>query len=275
MEKIHGLPESCGVYYLHDEQGDVAYVGKSINIKKRVAEHFSNLNKKGSKVHRIVRDISFEVTGSELIALLLESYEIKRLQPPINRAQRRTTFPYVMYCWTDGKGYLRFTTDKVKLKDRKTLRIIGEYPSIASARGRLGLVNEEFGLCGKLSGKENGSGACFGFHLKQCQGACLGQESPEEYNVKVEEAIPFLGIAFDEDFLLIDEGRHEQEKAVVLVENNRFQGFGFISTDDGYQDLEELKNAIDPYPHTPENLGIIQRYMSKSKAKVQVVKIEG
>jgi DNA polymerase-3 subunit epsilon len=274
MDQIHALPESCGVYYLHDQDGNVAYVGKSINIKKRVADHFANLNKKGGKVHRIVRDISFEETGSELIALLLESYEIKRLQPPINRAQRRTTFPYVMYAWKDENGYMRLTTDKVKLKERKKLRIIGEYPSIASARGRLGLVNEEFSLCGKLTGKEKGTGACFGFHLKQCQGACLGQETPEEYNAKVEEAIPYLGIAFDEDFILIDEGRHEEERSVVVVENNRFQGFGFVTAENGFQSVEELKNAIDPYPHTPENLGIIQRYMSKSKKKVQVVKIE-
>ncbi len=274
INKIHSLPETCGVYYLHDDLGNVAYVGKSINIKKRVADHFSNLNKKGSKVHKVVRDISYEETGSELIALLLESYEIKRLQPPINRAQRRTTFPYIMFAWKDENGYLRFTTDKVKLKERKNLRIIGEYPSIASARSRLGLVNEEFELCGKLTGKEKGSGACFSFHLKQCQGACIGQESPEEYNQKVEEAIPYLGIAFDEDFILIDEGRHEQERAVVLVENNRFQGFGFISTENGYQDIEELRTAIDPYPHTPENLGIIQRYLSKGKKDVQVLKLE-
>ncbi len=274
MEKIHALPETCGVYYLHDEQGNIAYVGKSINIKKRIADHFSDLDKKGGKVHRIVRDISYEETGSELIALLLESFEIKRLQPSINRAQRRVTFPYVMYCWKDDKGYLRLTTDKVKLRDRKKLRIIGEYPSIASARGRIGIIQEEFGLCGILSGKDKGTGPCFGFHLKQCQGACVGQEPPASYNAKVEEAIPYLGIAFDEDFILIDQGRHEDERSVVLVENNRFQGFGFISAEEGFHNLEELRNAIDPYPHSPENLGIIQRYMNKGKKHLQTIKLE-
>ena len=73
-------------------KGDVVYVGKSINIK-RVAEHFANKSEKGSKLQQHVHDISFRLTGSELAALLLESHEIKRLSPAINRAQRVRQFP--------------------------------------------------------------------------------------------------------------------------------------------------------------------------------------
>ena len=97
MQKLHDLPETCGVYYLHDKQGDVIYVGKSINIQKRIFEHFNDKTTKGDQLQHGVADISFEETGSELVALLLEDSEIKRIKPRINKAQRKTFFPYCVY----------------------------------------------------------------------------------------------------------------------------------------------------------------------------------
>ena len=70
MEQLHALPEDCGVYYFHNQNGDVIYVGKSINIKKRIMEHFAGKTAKAKKMQREVHDISHEVTGSELAALL-------------------------------------------------------------------------------------------------------------------------------------------------------------------------------------------------------------
>jgi DNA polymerase III subunit epsilon len=81
MERIDAIPEACGVYYLYDKHGNVMYVGKSLNIRKRLLEHFADTSAKGEKLRAGVADISYEVTGSELVALLLESAEIKRLQP--------------------------------------------------------------------------------------------------------------------------------------------------------------------------------------------------
>ena len=80
-EKINALPEACGVYYFYDRSGELAYIGKSINIKNRVWEHFRGINQKGEKMQHHVADISFKETGSELIAFLTESYEIKKFKP--------------------------------------------------------------------------------------------------------------------------------------------------------------------------------------------------
>ncbi|MBL0102711.1 MAG: nucleotide excision repair endonuclease [Bacteroidetes bacterium] len=87
------LPETSGVYYMHNVAGDVIYVGKSTNIRKRILSHFNNKGtKKGIELRNAIHDISFEETGNELIALLLESEEIKKLQPIFNRLQRKTIF---------------------------------------------------------------------------------------------------------------------------------------------------------------------------------------
>ena len=74
IETLHKLPEKCGIYYLHDKAGNVSYVGKSINIQKRIFEHFKDKTGKGDKLQQAVFDISFAETGSELVALLLEDY---------------------------------------------------------------------------------------------------------------------------------------------------------------------------------------------------------
>ena len=108
MERLHELPESCGVYYFLDTEGEIIYVGKSTNIQKRVMQHFSTVSKKSERMQQIVADIRYEVTGSELIALLLESEEIKALQPSLNRAQRTNQFPFVVYSYTD---HCRINTD--------------------------------------------------------------------------------------------------------------------------------------------------------------------
>ncbi len=266
LEKIHQLPESCGVYYFYNQQGDVIYVGKSINIKKRVAEHFAQPTEKARKLQENAHDLSWELTGSELIALLLESAEIKRLRPPVNRAQRQRRFPYVIHTSLDPAGYRQFAIAHTTARERKKLEVISEFPSLGRAKGRLKFVREEYGLCARLCGIQNGQGACFEFHLKQCAGACMGQEPSPAYNQRAEEAMERLRTVFDQDFLLVDHGRRPDEHALVLIEDGQYQGYGYIDKDDLNGDLQALRDAIRPYAGNPETTRIIQRYLHASKS---------
>jgi DNA polymerase-3 subunit epsilon len=76
------LPVNAGVYYFHDSNGNVIYIGKSNNIRKRVLSHFNNKkSRRQIDMRNAISDISFEETGNELIALLLESEEIKKQKP--------------------------------------------------------------------------------------------------------------------------------------------------------------------------------------------------
>lgn len=270
VEKIHALPEQHGVYYFHDQAGNVVYVGKSINIKKRVAEHFADKTQKAASLQQQVHDVSYELTGSELIALLLESAEIKRLRPPVNRAQRQRRFPYVIHYWTDEQGYLRFSLDHTTAQQRKKLQVISEFPSLGRAKSRLKRVREAFELCSRLCGIESGRGACFEYHLKQCHGACAGHESPEEYNDRAAEAMEVLKTVFDDDFLLIDHGRSADERSVVLVRDGQYQGYGYFCPDDFSGNAEALIDLITHQDGNPETTRIIQHYLNKN-AHVRIV----
>ncbi len=273
LEKIHALPEACGVYYFHDADGNVVYVGKSINIRKRVAEHFSDQTEKAKTLQKHVHDISYEVTGSELVALLLESHEIKRLLPPVNRAQRTRSFPWAIHTWTDEQGYIRFEPVRVTAKTRKQYNIVSEYPKAGNARGHLASIVEKFELCERLTSLQAGRGPCFHFHLKQCHGACAGQESPEDYNERAREALGKLSTVFDRDFIILDEGRTPDEQAIVLVEEGNYCGFGYIDQSERIHDLESLKEHIKYYSGNPETTRIVQRFLS-GKKRVKVVELK-
>ncbi|MCI0522826.1 MAG: GIY-YIG nuclease family protein, partial [Bacteroidales bacterium] len=98
IAKIAGIPEEPGIYYFYNEAGEIIYVGKSRNLFQRVNTHLSNnTSSRAMEMRSMIADISWEQTGSELIALLLESAEIKARKPRFNRAQRRTGFRWGIY----------------------------------------------------------------------------------------------------------------------------------------------------------------------------------
>jgi len=179
MERLHELPETAGVYYFYNTYSKVVYVGKSINIKKRVMQHFSATTQKAERMQKMVHDLSFEETGNELVAMLLESFEIKALKP------------------------------------------------------------------------------------ESCYGACVGEESPADYNSRADLGVDLLKRIFDQNFVLLLDGRSADEKAVVLVEEGHYKGFGYIPMDDVQYGIEELKETIKYVPINPEANGIIRTYLQK------------
>ncbi len=166
---VDQLPKEPGVYYFSNSDGELIYVGKSINIHDRVLSHLNNnLHKKAIEMKDAIADVSFELTGNELVALLLESAEIKKYQPLFNRQQRRTFFNYGLYSFVDEDGYINL----------KVTRILDQltplYTYSSSQEGKQHLFNliEKFGLCQKLCGLYKTEGACFQYQIHQCFGAC-------------------------------------------------------------------------------------------------------
>lgn len=272
LEKIHALPDACGVYYFHNTEGDVIYVGKSINIQKRIAEHFADKTEKARKLQQMVHEVSYEVTGSELVALLLESHEIKRLRPTINRAQRQRLFPYVVHTWINGGGYQCFGVHQATAGSRQKLEILADYPKISNARNHLLAMQARFELCSHLlTASSNGSGPCFHYHLKQCSGACIGQEKPTSYNERAQQAAEALRTRFDNSFFVIDRGREEGEWAVVLVEEGLYQGYGFWEGSIQVTQIDELRDVIRPLPGNAETNRLIYRFLEGKNPQVKVI----
>ncbi len=263
LERIHSLPESAGVYYFYNEYGHVIYVGKSINIRKRIMQHFGKIDDKTDKFIKKVADITYEETGNELVAMLLESSEIKALQPEINKAQRTKDYPYFIHQFIDEKGYIRFDWDKSSVKSRQNKIILNHYGSKGSARGHLMMITEQLSLCSGLNGLYESVGSCFYYQTGACSGACQQVESAESYNERAIEAVDYLKRSFNDNFFLVTDGKSKEEKAIVLIEDGHYRGYGYLHIDDMGLGAEEWKETIKYRSPNPECNQIIMTWMEK------------
>jgi DNA polymerase-3 subunit epsilon len=254
------LPEKTGVYYFHDHKGKVVYVGKAKNIKSRILGHFTGESSNGKRLfHEKIHNISFELTGNELIALLLESREIKRHWPEYNRAQKFTSANYGLYQYTDRMGYERFTLSRVQ----KGAKAITNFKTLQEGRNFLNEWIKKFKLCPKLSGLQKTSGACFDHTLGICDGACNGNISAGVYKERVDLALENLKEE-KRTFAIIGNGRDSQEKSLVLVENGIYLGHGFSENDLPATTFEELKDRITPYSDNHDIQNILNVHLRKS-----------
>ncbi len=273
MSRLHELPEEAGVYYFYNKEGDIVYIGKSINIKKRVMSHFAKQTAKAKKLYEQVWEIQYEVTGSELVALLLESQEIKTHHPIINKAQRSRSYPYAIYTYENQEGYLCLNFAKLNKKQKTSLNVIQEYSTGMSAKSGLNRILESHELCQTFCNVDNIKRPCFYHQIHKCSGACVGKESPEDYNARVQEAIANMDTDFSEDFIILDQGRSLTEKSVILIENGIYQGFGYADEDVPHESVDDLKDLIEPYMHNPDTYRIIRSYMAGKKEGYKIIRL--
>jgi DNA polymerase-3 subunit epsilon len=269
LERLETVPETCGVYYLHDESGEVIYVGKSLNIRKRLFEHFADLTPKGEKLRVGVADISYETTGSELVALLLESAEIKRLLPRVNRALRIRSYAGCIFTYTDQNGYRCLAVSKRSSRSAKKLELVADYPKVESARVHLQSMVRQHELCYRLSNLDVSTHACFHYSIKKCRGACIGEEAPEVYNERVALALNELNRRLTGSFFILEPGRSNDEMAVVGVQEGRYLGFGYVDASGQYTAEDLLECLATPY-EDPDAGKIIRAHI-EGKKKVKVV----
>lgn len=261
---ITKLPQEPGVYYFYNDSGSIIYIGKSINIHDRVLSHLTNnTSKRAIEMRNDIADIGYELTGNELIALLLESNEIKTHLPRYNKAQRRSAFTAGLYYYKDDDGYLRLKIDKNNLDENP----LTSFTSVLAAKSHLFTLAEAFSLCQKLCGLFETKGACFQYNIHKCNGACIGKESPAIYNTRVLQAIePYR---FEEkNFIIIDKGRSPGEKSVVIVENGKYLGHGFVDYEyNGSIQPDMLKECIKHYPDHRDVKQILRSYVKRNKVE--------
>ena len=261
-EQFSDLPEKTGVYYFFDRKGKVIYVGKAKNIKSRIKGHFSAGSETTQKqnLFREIFDISYELCGNELIALLFEAHEIKRLWPPYNRSQKRVSWNYGIYNYEDQKGYKRFSISRVRTSGKPFL----VFKNQMGARSFLLKLIDEYELCPKLSGIQKSSTACFDYQIRKCHGACIGKESPGRYNKRYNKAI-VAHQSLNESIAIIGSGREPDESSVVWMEKGEYHGFGYFDSTIDLGNVLQLKSYIQSYSDDQDIQRIIQMYLRNKK----------
>ena len=235
----------------------------SNSIKQRILSHFRNKqSRKALELRNSISDISFEETGNELIALLLESDEIKKLQPFFNHAQKRIVMNHCIQNIEDENGYLTFRISKKSTLDN-VLAIASSYDHAIEILDKLIF---KFNLCQKHCGAEKIAHTCFRYSVKQCNGACIGKESPEEYNKRARLAAESLQFK-NPNFMIIGMGRSNSEKSVVQIEKGKYVGYGYFDSEFINPEPEILKDFIKYKSDNRDVSRIIRQHLLKSNNK--------
>jgi DNA polymerase-3 subunit epsilon len=254
------LPEKPGVYYFYNQVKKVIYVGKAVNIKKRVASHFSghNINSQRQNFLRDIYGISFEICATELMALLLECTEIKQLWPTYNRALKRFEPKYGLYQYEARNGYKYLAIGKVN----KFQVCTHEFNSLYDAINLLRSLSEQF----KIDQR-------FCKYSKPEEGVVFQnndiEDSPDVslHNEQVDNAIDFL-LNQRPSFAIIDKGRSTDERSCIWVEKGHFYGMGYIPSDASITEPSEVKNYVTPYKSNQYIMHLIFAYAEKHPNKI-------
>ncbi len=259
-EILDELPISTGIYYMHNKNSEIIYIGKSKNIKKRVNQHFTGKDRKSQKLQINTVTVTCDETGSELIALLKESNQIKLHKPIFNRKLRKSIYPYGLYKSIDKNNYINLSISKISSgKDPLTT-----FKNMSNALSFLNKLINKNDLCQKLCGIYKSNKNCFRYDINECYGACINIEKPDQYNERITKAVKYLSFE-NKNFAIIDKGRNIEENSFVLVENGLFIGLGYFNLNFQINNIKVLKKIIISMVHNKDNQQIIHSFLRKAK----------
>lgn len=261
---INHLPSTAGVYFFRDINGKLIYVGKAINILKRVRSHFSSKDSFEKSLYRETASVDFEETGSETIALLLESHYIQYLKPTHNSQQIEVIDPYIITSKLDSKKILRIQPIQKNYSDSEN----EFYYNRDSVIKTITEIQQKFQLCKRFTGIERTAGKCSDPVF--CKGICEGSEDSEAYNLRVKMALKFMADKRP-SYIIRLKGRNRFETGFVMVKHGIYQGFGFIDSDSSIGSIEDIESFVRNFSHTYFSSRIIDQYHKSRKRNSDTV----
>lgn len=211
--------------------------------------------------------VTYDATGSELVALLKESAEIKSNKPIYNRALRRHVFTHALYHFKDENGYINL---KIDVADGRK-KPITTFTNRESGKAFITKAVEDYKLCQKLVGLYKTKTSCFGYEIKTCNGACINKETPEIYNQRVESLIEKNSYK-NKNMVIVDKGRAIDERSAILIENGVFKGYGYFNLNYQINNIEVLESIITPMENNRDTQHIIQGYLRKNK-RLKIIRL--
>lgn len=262
-EEYEKLPTTPGVYYFKDSKGKIIYIGKAINIKKRVLGHFYDKKTKEITLCAETAALDYEETGNELIALLKESAEIKHHYPKYNSAQKSSRQQYGIFSYEDRNGIIHLAFNKIKM----TLNPLAICYNRTEARQFLEALCDTFELCPKYCHLQENVSICSHYKIKQCIGICSDSKLVIKYNERVQDALNSFK-EMQSDIVIKTKGRNTDENAFVILREKKYSGYGFVPKDSTITHIEDLEIFIIPQKNTLETQRIVENYIRKNPKSI-------
>ena len=209
-EELKKLPDSPGVYIMHDAPDAIIYIGKAVSLRKRVRQYFQPSHDEGLRKKQMVQNIArFEyiITDSELEALVLECNLIKEHMPKYNTMLRDDkSYPYIRVTVNEAFPRVQFA---FRMK-KDNARYFGPYTGAVG--DNVDLINKIYRLrtCNKNLPKDIGKDRpCLKYHIHMCDAPCQGYISREDYGKRVSEALAFLNGDYEPVLKMLEEKMQE------------------------------------------------------------------
>jgi len=240
MVDIKNIPSKPGVYIYKNNQGKIIYIGKAINLKKRVSQYFQKDDALGYKTTKLVseiKDIDFRVVGSEIEALVLESSLIKQYRPKFN-SQLKDDKSYI---------YITITKDKfplIKPAFKSTLNkndlFYGPFPDSSSVKSLLKTIRHIF----PYFSKKHGPKKCLYCHLGFCPGPT---PNLKEYRATISKIKNVLNGNFKKLINQLTKEMNNFSKSekfeLAKVKRDQINAINYVIS--GWKDLSRLYQSVD------------------------------
>lgn len=243
---LENIPTSIGIFYVHNDKGNIIFIGKSSNIRKKLNQIFTADTKIAKRIQKEVYTVTFEETGNELIALLKEREELLHNKPVLNPTQRKSPFLWSVYQEKLENGY---ETLKIHKSDGRKNAV----QSFKNQKSALQFINDLY--------KENEI-------VEEVQNALSSAENINYPTVLHNELFGSL-IASNQlkykNIIIILKGRNLNEKSAVVIENGIFKGFCFFDLNYQILNAQVLSKILIPLIYTKDVLNTIKHYLYTKK----------
>lgn len=256
IEIVERLPSETGVFYMYNIDGELIYLSKSSNIRKKVNKIFINSAPKNRKIQKEVRKVSFDLTGNVLIAQLKEIQESHGNKPRYN-SKRKQKFTHALYLEKEDNSPLRLIVDKFDLDQTSILNFVNYNQAIK--------VQQEILTEFELHYNDNAAGQIG-------QQSLQNQDELKAYNKRVRKAIHQYSLSKG-SFAIVDKGRSINEQSVILFIKDKLKGYGFFELNHQLNNLEILQSIITPIEDSKTVRYYIEQYLRK-KPNLKIVQLE-
>lgn len=247
LKILDALPETLGVFYIHNKEGKIIYVGKHKNIKGRVNQLLTSPSKRDRYLQRHTYKVTYEEMGNELIATLKELELIQLNNPKCNNRSidKLKNINYILTSHYNKRGYLCFSIELLQSQNN----FITTFETLKEGLFFLKRIEKEF-LLNEVD---------------------FNNESPEIYNKRVKEIFAKYGLQ-NEDIAIVDKGRVVGEKSMILVIDGNIKGYGFLNLNYQLTQRSILETLITPLANSLLNRHLLHAYLRKN-SKVKVLKL--
>ena len=267
---LNDMPETPGVYLFYGENNLPLYIGKSVNIRARVLNHFSSdhASSKEMRISQEIKHIEWVTTAGDLSALLLESRLVKECQPTHNRQLRNER---QLWCWKlnskpQAKNLLELVENQ-HIDPAQLGQLFGTFKTKRQALETLRNLAQAHQLCPRYLGLEPAkAGACFASQIARCKGVCYGRESPENHYLRLVQALsahrlkawPYAGKI----------GIREQNNENDQIQIHVFEYWTYLGIVENDHDLAEIMQAKHVFNFDLDTYRLLRKVLNNPKTEV-------